>query len=137
MIVGITKPIDHKFNVAFLMKTDGSKHSCFPVKNSLDGSRQLVKHILHALSSESLTDVIIGLEATSIYGDNLVCFLREDWKQYQSGDFKAQNSRMIPAGSRYLKYYLGEAAWSFTVKNLIFLFNSLLTYHRWTLKPTH
>lgn len=26
----------------------------------------------------SLTDVIIGLEVTSIYGDNLVCFLRED-----------------------------------------------------------
>lgn len=99
MIVGITKPIDHKFltkegdlmnplyvgidvssrsNVAYLMKPDGSKHSNFSVANSLDGSRQLVKRILSAITSESLSDVIIGLEATSVYGDNLVCFLRED-----------------------------------------------------------
>lgn len=76
LYVGID--VSSKSNVVFLMKPDGSKHSCFPVKNSLDGSRQLVKRILHALSSESLTDVIIGLEATSIYGDNLVCFLRDD-----------------------------------------------------------
>ena len=99
MIVGITKPIDHIFltkegdlmnplyvginvssksNVAYLMKPDGSKHSNFSVANSLDGSRQLVKRILSAITSESLSDVIIGLEATSVYGDNLVCFLRED-----------------------------------------------------------
>lgn len=99
MIVGITKPIDHKFltkegdlmnplyvgidvssraNVAYLMKPDGSRHSNFSVANSLDGSRQLVKRILSAITSESLSDVIIGLEATSVYGDNLVCFLRED-----------------------------------------------------------
>ena len=99
MIVGITKPIDRKFltkegdlmnplyvgidvssrsNVAYLMKPDGSKHSNFSVANSLDGSRQLVKRILSAITSESLSDVIIGLEATSVYGDNLVCFLRED-----------------------------------------------------------
>lgn len=99
MIVGITKPIDRKFlikeeelmnpfyvcidvsirsNVAYLMKPDGSKHSNFSVANSLDGSRQLVKRILSAITSESLSDVIIDLEATSVYGDNLVCFLRED-----------------------------------------------------------
>ena len=99
MIVGITKPIDRKFltkegdlmnplyvgidvssrsNVAYLMNPDGSKHSNFSVANSLDGSRQLVKRILSAIISESLSDVIIGLEATSVYGDNLVCFLRED-----------------------------------------------------------
>jgi len=76
LYVGID--VSSKSNVAFLMKPDGSKHSCFSVKNSLDGSRHLIKHILHALSSESLTDVILGLEATSVYGDNLVCFLRED-----------------------------------------------------------
>lgn len=76
LYVGID--VSSKSNVVFLMKPDGSKHSCFSVKNSLDGSRQLVKRILHALSSESPTDVIIGLEATSVYGDNLVCFLRED-----------------------------------------------------------
>ena len=30
------------------------------------------------VSSKSLTDLVIGLEATSVYGENLVCFLRED-----------------------------------------------------------
>lgn len=43
-----------------------------------DGARQLSKRIVSAITSESLTDIIIALEATSIYGDSLVCFLRED-----------------------------------------------------------
>ena len=76
LYVGID--VSSKSNVAYLMKPDGSKHSNFSVANSLDGSRQLVKRILSAITSESLSDVIIGLEATSVYGDNLVCFLRED-----------------------------------------------------------
>ena len=76
LYVGID--VSSQSNVAYLMKPDGSKHSCFSVPNSLDGSRQLVKRILSAITSESLTDLVIGLEATSIYGDNLVCFLRED-----------------------------------------------------------
>lgn len=76
LYVGID--VSSKSNVAYLMKPDGSKHSSFSVPNSRDGSRQLVKRILSAILSESLTDVVIGLEATSVYGDNLVCFLRED-----------------------------------------------------------
>ena len=76
LYVGID--VSSKSNVAYLMKPDGSKHSSFSVSNSRDGSQQLVKRILSAIISESLTDVVIGLEATSVYGDNLVCFLRED-----------------------------------------------------------
>lgn len=76
LYVGID--VSSKSNVAYLMKPDGSKHSSFSVPNSRDGSRQLVKRILSAITSESLTDVVIGLEATSVYGDNLVCFLRDD-----------------------------------------------------------
>ena len=38
----------------------------------------MVKRILSALTSHSLDTVLIGLEATSVYGDNLVYFLRED-----------------------------------------------------------
>ena len=60
------------------MQPDGSKIKNFSVANSKDGSQKLVKEILSALTSYTLTDVIIGLEATSVYGDNLVCFLRED-----------------------------------------------------------
>ena len=76
LYVGID--VSCRSNVVYLMKPDGSKHSCFPVPNSLDGARQLSKRIVSAITSESLTDVIIGLEATSVYGDNLVCYLRED-----------------------------------------------------------
>ena len=97
---GFTKPIEHsnpftkegdfmnplyvgidvssKSNVVYLMLPNGDKHSNFSVTNSLDGSTQLVKRILSALTSYSLDTVLIGLEATSVYGDNLVYFLRED-----------------------------------------------------------
>ena len=60
------------------MLPNGDKHSSFSVANSQDGSAQLVKRILSALTSHSLDTVLIGLEATSVYGDNLVYFLRED-----------------------------------------------------------
>ena len=79
LYVGID--VSSKSNVAYLMKPDGSKHSNFSVPNSRDGSQQFVKRILSAITSESLTDVLIGLQATSV-GDNLVCFLREDGSPY-------------------------------------------------------
>ena len=100
MIMGFTKPIEHfnpqrkkvitmntlyvgidvssKSNVVFLMLPNGDKHSNFSVANSQEGSTQLVKRIYSALTSHSLDTVLIGLEATSVYGDNLVYFLRED-----------------------------------------------------------
>ena len=34
------------------------------------------------------------------------------WKQYQSGGFEADTTRLIPSGNRFLKYYLCEAAFS-------------------------
>ncbi len=76
LYVGID--VSSKSNVVYFMKPDGSKHSNFAVNNSLDGARQLSKRIVSAITSQALTDLIVGLEATSVYGDNLVCFLRED-----------------------------------------------------------
>ena len=100
MIMGFTKPIEHlnlttkegdfmnplyvgidvssKSNVVYFMLPNGSKHSNFSVANSHDGSTQLIKRICSALNSQSLDTVLIGLESTSVYGDNLVYFLRED-----------------------------------------------------------
>ena len=100
MIMGFTKPIEHfnpqrkkvitmntlyvgidvssKSNVVYLMLPNGNKHSNFSVANSHEGSTQLVKRIRSALTSHSLDTVLIGLEATSVFGDNLVYFLRED-----------------------------------------------------------
>ena len=76
LYVGID--VSSKTNVVYLMLPNGDKHSSFSVANSQDGSAQLVKRILSALTSHSLDTVLIGLEATSVYGDNLVYFLRED-----------------------------------------------------------
>lgn len=76
LYVGID--VSSKSNVVCLMLPNGDKHSNFAVANSHDGSTQLVKRIRSALQSNSLDTVSIGLEATSVYGDNLVYFLRED-----------------------------------------------------------
>lgn len=76
LYVGID--VSSKTNVVYMMKPDGSKICNFSVANSLDGSKKLVKNVLSALDNHSLDKVIIGLEATSVYGDNLVYFLREN-----------------------------------------------------------
>ena len=76
LYVGID--VSSRTNVVYLMKPDGSKIKNFSVANSRDGAEKLVKEILSALASFDLTDVVIGLEATSVYGDDLVYFLRED-----------------------------------------------------------
>ena len=76
LYVGID--VSSKSNVVYFMLPDGSKHSNFSVANSHTGSSQLVKRILTAMTSCSLDTVLIGLEATSVYGDNLVYFLMED-----------------------------------------------------------
>ena len=83
LFVGID--VSSKNNVTYLMKPDGSKHSSFSVQNNLGGAKLMSEKIVSALESMRLSDVVIGLEATSIYGDGLVCALREDGRlgQYQ------------------------------------------------------
>jgi len=76
LYVGID--VDSRSNTVYIMKPDGDKHSCFVVPNSLNGSKILSKKIVSAMDSLSLSTILIGLEATGIYGDNLVYFLRED-----------------------------------------------------------
>lgn len=39
------------------------------------------------------------------------------WHQTQSGDFQAEETRLTPAGNRYLRYYLCEAANSVRMRN--------------------
>jgi len=65
-------------NAVYLMKPDGEKHSSFSVENNLGGAKTLTERIVSALASQGLTDVVIGMEATSIYGETLVYALRED-----------------------------------------------------------
>ena len=65
-------------NVAYLMKPDGSKHSVFSIPNDISGAKLLSERIVSSLESLSLSEVVIGMEATSIYGELLVYSLRED-----------------------------------------------------------
>ena len=76
LFVGID--IGSRNNAVYIMLPDGGKHCSFPIQNNLVGAQTLSKRIVDALDSYRFDNVKIGLEATSVYGDNLVCFLRED-----------------------------------------------------------
>lgn len=65
-------------NVVYFMNPDGSKHSSFSVQNSPKGAIILSNKVLSAMDKGSFDNCIIGLEATSVYGDNLVYFLKQD-----------------------------------------------------------
>lgn len=67
-------------NVVYLMTPDGNKYSSFTVKNNRGGAQTLTHRVITALQELNLEDVIIGLEATSVYGDMLVYELRENGK---------------------------------------------------------
>ena len=100
LFVGID--VSSKNNVAYLMKPDGSKHSSFSVQNNLGGAKLLSERIVSALGSMQLERVVIGLEATSIYGDSLVYALREDGRL---GRFQRKIHVLNPKQVRKFKVY--------------------------------
>lgn len=76
LYVGIDVSKDN--NVVYIMRPDAGKYSNFSVPNSLSGATRIVKRVTCALDELGLSAVDIGLEATGIYGNHLVYFLRED-----------------------------------------------------------
>ena len=76
LFVGID--VGSRDNAVYIMLPDGSKHSSFSVQNNLGGAQTLSKRVVTALHEQDCSNVVLGMEATSVYGDNLVCFLRED-----------------------------------------------------------
>lgn len=76
LFIGID--VGSRNNAVYIMLPDGSKHSSFSVQNNLGGAQTLSKRVVAALEASDLSAVVIGMEATSVYGDNLMCFLRED-----------------------------------------------------------
>jgi len=76
LFVGID--VGSRNNAVYIMLPDGSKHSSFELQNNLGGAQNLLKRVMSVLSENKLSSVVIGMEATSVYGDNLLCFLRED-----------------------------------------------------------
>ena len=76
LFVGID--VGSQNNAVCLMKPDGDKHSSFRVQNNLSGAKILAERIVSAIQSQGLEGAVIGMEATSVYGDSLVYALRED-----------------------------------------------------------
>lgn len=76
LFVGID--VSSRDNAVYIMMPDGGKHSSFTARNNLDGARTLSKRVVSALEGNGLRAVAIGIEATGVYGDSLMCFLRED-----------------------------------------------------------
>lgn len=76
LYVGID--VGSRDNAAYIMLGCGGKHSSFGVKNNPEGGRTISARIVAALTELDLGSVVIGMEATSVYGDNLLYFLRED-----------------------------------------------------------
>ena len=76
LFVGID--VGSRNNAIYIMLPDGSKHSSFSVQNNLGGAQKISENVVGALTGKTLNSVVIGMEATSVYGDNLMCFLRED-----------------------------------------------------------
>ena len=65
-------------NAAYIMLPDGSKHSSFPIQNNLGGAKTISKRVVNALNDTGICSVLIGIEATSVYGETLIYALNED-----------------------------------------------------------
>ena len=78
LFVGID--VGSQNNAVYLMKPDGEKHSSFRMQNNPGGAKLLTDKIVSAIQSQGVEGAVIGMEATSIYGDSLVYALREDGK---------------------------------------------------------
>jgi len=65
-------------HAAYLMKPDGDRFSIFPMQNDRNGAKMISMKIVSALTKLGLYNVVTGMEATSVYGDNLVYALRKD-----------------------------------------------------------
>jgi len=76
LFVGID--VGSRKNAVYIMLPDGDKHSAFEVQNNLGGAQTISKRIVSAMVDNNYPAVSIGIEATSVYGDNLIYFLRED-----------------------------------------------------------
>ena len=75
LFVGID--VSSQNNVSCLMDSDGVKYSSFSVQNNLGGAKLLTEKIVSAMETLKLSDVVSGMESTSIYGNHLAHSLWE------------------------------------------------------------
>ena len=96
LYVGIDVSEDH--NETFLMNSDGSKLSSFSVLNDRNGAKLLIERIISAMKSRSLSEVVIGLESTSVYGDRYKVMIDEDAGRFmvaQTRNYREENPDVI------------------------------------------
>ena len=98
LYVGID--VGSRNNVAYLMRPDGSKYGSFSLQNNRGGAKLLTEKIVSAMGAMQLSDVVIGMESTSVYGDSLVYALREDGRL---GQFRRKLHVLNPKQVRKFK----------------------------------
>ena len=76
LFVGVD--VGSRDNAVHIMLPDGSKLKAFSVQNNLGGAQTISQQIVSALAETHLSSVAIAIEATGVYGDGLMCFLKED-----------------------------------------------------------
>ena len=76
LFVGID--VGSRDNAVHIMLPDGSKHKAFSVQNNIGGAQTISKQVVSVLTKASISSVVIGIEATGVYGDGLMRFLQED-----------------------------------------------------------
>jgi len=77
LFVGID--VGSRSNAVHIMLPSGDKHSSFSVGNTIGGAKEISKKVVSALTETKLSAVTIGVEATGVYGEPLMCFLKEDF----------------------------------------------------------
>ena len=121
LFVGID--VGSQNNAVYLMKPDGSKHSSFTVQNNRGGTKVLTERVVPAIQSQGLTDVVIGMEATSIYGDSLVYALREDGRPLPKKAGRPMNTEpcviWLTAHPLIMQYCLRTEALKASITSLI------------------
>lgn len=68
--------VSSKSNQVCIITPDGNKIKNFPVPNNLNGAKTIISEAIAALGSLNFVKVDFGMEATSIYGDNLMMHLK-------------------------------------------------------------
>lgn len=76
LFVGVD--VSKKTNAVCIMKPDGTTQNRFRISNNPEGAKDLTKQIVSALESLEISNVTIGIEATSVYADPLIYTLQGD-----------------------------------------------------------
>jgi transposase len=76
IFVGID--VSTKSNKVCILDQQGNRLAKMSVDNNSDGSRRIVNRVVEALTKLNCYNVSFGLEATSVYGDGLIFFLKQE-----------------------------------------------------------